>query len=111
GSGGRTGASPGPPAAGGLLKEKNTPAWLPGGPIASYHAVASLPCLASRSSELVAHRREGRVSVGAQCRDGDEADHDDEGQHHRVFNCGGAVLALHELDERGTDAIQHVYSL
>src|SRR5262245_8373449 len=45
------------------------------------------------------HGAEGLVGAGAQSRDCHEANHDDQGQHHGVFNGRRAVFRLEELDK------------
>src|SRR5439155_6963378 len=42
---------------------------------------------------------EGAVGVVAQGRDRTDADHDDQGEHDRVFNGGRAIFGLDELDQ------------
>src|SRR5687767_5682920 len=48
----------------------------------------------------VADGRERGVGVGAERRDGPDADHDDQGQHHRVLNGRRAVFTLDEIHHR-----------
>jgi len=45
-----------------------------------------------------ANGREGGVGIAAQRGNGADADHDDQGKHHRVLDGCRAVLTLEELD-------------
>src|SRR5204862_4110848 len=46
---------------------------------------------------------ERRAGVLAEGRNGHQADHDDQRQHHGVFDCRRAVFTLHEVDNRQTE--------
>src|SRR5439155_16053330 len=40
-----------------------------------------------------------RVRIAPQGGDGGDTHHDDQGEHHRVFDCGGAVFVLQKVHE------------
>src|SRR5438105_4433312 len=54
---------------------------------------------AARRADALAGVAEGVVGVGAQARDGGDAQHDNEGKHDGVLDRGRAVFVLQETDQ------------
>jgi len=53
---------------------------------------------AGRATDRSADAGEGAHGVGSERGDGSDADHDDEGEHHRVLDRGRAIFAPQEID-------------
>src|SRR5262249_41222656 len=64
-------------------------------------------CSTGSRADHVAHVLERVAGVGAQEADGANAHDDDQGQHHGVFDGGGAVFIFQKRDQRTRDVRQH----
>ena len=66
---------------------------------AEANTITRLHSVAELALDVRADVAEGRVGVGAKRGDGCDANHDDERQHNRVLNSGGAIFVLEERNQ------------
>ena len=75
------------------------------------HLVYALDSSLAGAADGVANGRERGVRILTEGGDRGDANHDDQGQHHGVFNRGRTIFTLEEIDNRRNETIQHVGAL